>query len=148
MKQVGSVIRIGTTDDYDEVLNIWEDSVRATHHFLTETDIQDLKALIRNEYLKQVDLFIYVQQSRTVAFLGILNRKIEMLFVLSSERGKGIGKELVEFAIEKEEADKVDVNEQNESATEFYKKMGFKVVSRDETDGQGNPFPILHMELE
>lgn len=148
MKQVGSVIRIGTTDDYDEVLNIWEDSVRATHHFLTETDIQDLKPLIRNEYLKHVDLFVYVQQSKIVAFLGSLNRKIEMLFVLSSERGKGIGKELVEFAIEKEEADKVDVNEQNESATEFYKKMGFKVVSRDETDGQGKPFPILHMELE
>jgi putative acetyltransferase len=142
------VIRIGTTDDYDEVLNIWEDSVRATHHFLTETDIQDLKPLIRNEYLKHVDLFVYVQQSKIVAFLGSLNRKIEMLFVLSSERGKGIGKELVEFAIEKEEADKVDVNEQNESATEFYKKMGFKVVSRDETDGQGKPFPILHMELE
>ena len=38
-------------------------------------------------------------------------------------------------------------NEQNEQAFRFYRNRGFEVISRDETDAQGKPFPILHMQL-
>lgn len=41
----------------------------------------------------------------------------------------------------------VDVNEQNPNALTFYKKMGFQVFERTETDELGNPFPILKMKL-
>lgn len=39
----------------------------------------------------------------------------------------------------------VDVNEQNPQAYCFYQKQGFKKYSRSELDGQGNPFPVLHL---
>ncbi|WP_317130123.1 hypothetical protein [Flavobacterium profundi] len=42
--------------EYNEVVNIWEASVRATHHFLKEEDIQYFKPLILNTYLDAVEL--------------------------------------------------------------------------------------------
>ena len=41
--------------EYQEVVEVWEASVRATHHFLKEEDIVYFKPLILNEYLKAVD---------------------------------------------------------------------------------------------
>ena len=37
------------TQDYDELLRIWELAVRSTHHFLTENDILFYKPLVRDE---------------------------------------------------------------------------------------------------
>ena len=41
----------------------------------------------------------------------------------------------------------VDVSEQNPQAAGFYRHLGFSVFSRDATDGQGRPFPILHLRM-
>ncbi|OAT53609.1 histone acetyltransferase [Providencia heimbachae ATCC 35613] len=41
----------------------------------------------------------------------------------------------------------IDVNEQNPQAVGFYQHMGFSQYRRSELDGQGNPFPVLHMRL-
>jgi putative acetyltransferase len=41
----------------------------------------------------------------------------------------------------------VDVNEQNEQALGFYRHLGFEVVGRSPLDGQGKPYPLLHMTL-
>ena len=39
-----------TPQDYDELLTVWEASVRSTHHFLAEKDIQFYKPLIRRNF--------------------------------------------------------------------------------------------------
>jgi putative acetyltransferase len=41
----------------------------------------------------------------------------------------------------------VDVNEQNDQAVGFYRRMGFEVAGRSAVDGLGQPFPLLHMRL-
>lgn len=43
-----------TPQDYDELLTVWEASVRSTHHFLTEENIQFYKPLVRNQYFQAV----------------------------------------------------------------------------------------------
>jgi putative acetyltransferase len=45
-----------TEIDYSEIVSVWEASVRATHDFLSEEDIQFFKPLILNQYLKAVSL--------------------------------------------------------------------------------------------
>ena len=47
-----------TPKDYDELLTVWEASVRSTHHFLTEENIQFYKPLVRNQYFQAVELYI------------------------------------------------------------------------------------------
>lgn len=71
-----------------------------------------------------------------------------MLFVDNSHRGKGIGKRLILYAIEELHVTKVDVNEQNVQAVGFYTHVGFHVVGKSETDNEGKPYPILHLQLQ
>ncbi|GAA4324748.1 GNAT family N-acetyltransferase [Flaviaesturariibacter amylovorans] len=133
-------------DDFDEVLQVWEDSVRATHHFLVEADIQVFRTLVP-QLLEVVDLYCTRDEAgRISGFLGIADGKIEMLFMRSDQRGKGIGKALTRFALDELKIRKVDVNEQNMQALGFYRHAGFVVVDRSATDGLGKPYPILHME--
>ncbi|MCH7296793.1 GNAT family N-acetyltransferase [Acinetobacter higginsii] len=134
-------------DDHLTLLNIWEKSVRATHDFLPETMIAELKPLILNEYFHHVQLNKYVIDQQIVGFLGTSDDNIEMLFILPEYRRSGIGKALLDFAVKQLQIYKVDVNEQNLQAVNFYQKMGFHTMSRSELDGQGNPYPLLHLQI-
>ncbi|WP_294822498.1 GNAT family N-acetyltransferase [uncultured Flavobacterium sp.] len=134
--------------EYDEITDVWEASVRATHHFLAEEHILYFRPLIRNEYLKAVKLFCTKSDGAITGFIGTGPGIIEMLFIRPDARGKGIGRLLTAFSINDLGVTKVDVNEQNAQAAGFYEKMGFAVVGRSELDGLGLPYPILHMELK
>ncbi|RAJ02410.1 putative acetyltransferase [Chitinophaga skermanii] len=134
--------------DFPNIVAVWEASVRATHHFLTEDHIQYFKPLILNEYLHAVQLYcVKDMEEAVVGFLGVADEKVEMLFVHPHSFKLGIGKALMQYAIQNLNVCKVDVNEQNPAALEFYKKMGFVVTARSPLDGMGKPFPILHMSL-
>ena len=126
---------------------LWEDSVRHSHYFLSDADIDMLRPCVRNAVLSIDNLIVVYESGCPIAFLGVAARKIEMLFVASSYFGRGIGRMLVECAIERYGVTEVDVNEQNPSAAEFYRRRGFVVYDRTEYDDQGNPFPILKMRL-
>jgi putative acetyltransferase len=134
--------------EYKNVVDVWEVSVRATHHFLQEEDIQFFKPLILNNYLDAVTLrCVKSDTNEIIAFFGVAENNLEMLFIHPNYRGKKIGKSLLDFAIAKFAVTKVDVNEQNEQAVGFYLYYGFEIISRSETDSFGKPYPILHMEL-
>ena len=136
-KQQQTMYEAASIRDYDELIQLWEASVRSTHHFLTEDDIQYYKPLIRNEYFRAVELYI-IRDRKTeqiAAFMGLSDELIEMLFVHPAQQGKGLGKTLLEYAIREKKMQKVDVNEQNAQALHFYQNRGFEVIARDAIDG-------------
>lgn len=131
----------------EELLNIWEASVRATHTFLSEMDITELRPQVR-EALPQLEQLTVAYTARgAVAFLGIDGDKVEMLFVHPQQRHQGLGRQLMAQAIQEQHIRYVDVNEQNPQAAGFYEHLGFRVIDRSPLDNQGRPFPILHMAL-
>lgn len=134
-------------EQYVEITELWEQSVRETHHFLTEKDIAFFKPLVLHNFLKTVDLYCIHDADGLAGFLGVSGEKIEMLFVHPRAFGKGIGKRLLTFALDQLGATSVDVNEQNEKAVGFYKHHGFGIQSRSPLDTMGKPFPILHMKM-
>ncbi len=135
--------------EYQEVIDVWESSVRATHHFLKEEDIEYFKPLILNTYLDAVELrCVRNNEKKIVGFLGVAEQNLEMLFIDPEYRGKKTGKMLLDYSIDNLNVTKVDVNEQNEQAVGFYKHCGFEVIGRSELDSSGKPYPILHMELK
>lgn len=75
------------------------------------------------------------------------NRRLEMLFISPTERGKGIGKQLVQYGIKGFNINEVTVNKQNPQAVGFYEHIGFKTYKRTDLDEQGNPYPLLYMKL-
>ncbi|TVP52160.1 MAG: GNAT family N-acetyltransferase [Mongoliibacter sp.] len=137
-------------EEHPELLEIWEASVRATHDFLTEEKVLEIKQIIiEGKVFSHVDLYSFFDMEGVrMGFLGLSKEKIEMLFIHPDFRGKGVGQALTEFAVYEKNIKQVDVNEQNAQAVGFYKKMGFKVVGRNPLDAQGNPFPILEMKIE
>lgn len=126
---------------------LWETSVRATHYFLTEDDIQKLAPFVKAALSGIKTLIIVNDHSDPVAFMGIETDKIEMLFVSPDYLGKGIGRKLAAIGITQYKVRYVDVNEQNPQAVGFYRHIGFEIFERTEQDEQGNPFPILKMKL-
>lgn len=133
-------------DDYATLAGIWERSVRATHDFLDENTINEIKAALTPDYFPNVDLYAVYDNDAPAGFIGLRDDMIEMLFIDSDSRGKGYGSTLVGFAKQRG-ATRVDVNEQNPAALLFYEAKGFRVIGRDETDDAGRPYPILHLSL-
>jgi len=142
------MINSASQRDYPAIIELWELSVRASHLFLPEDYLQRIKKLLPS-ILEAVKLFGHLDkdQKTITGFLGVSDEKIEMLFIHPDKRGQGIGTLLNKFAIEQLHTYKVDVNEQNEQAVGFYKKIGYEVVGRTEVDGLGKPFPLLQMAL-
>lgn len=133
--------------ELDALTELWEGSVRATHDFLSEEDIVFYRHLVRTKALGAVALHVcYESDGRPVAFLGMEGDKIEMLFVAHDRLHRGLGRRMIEYVVALG-ARRVDVNEQNTSATRFYTRMGFRILSRDALDASGRPYPILHLAL-
>lgn len=136
------------SSQYHEIIDVWESSVRATHDFLPEKTLQELKVAILEQYLPNLTVYVALNNNNHIdGFLGVDGNKLEMLFISQDNRGKGTGKQLLNFAINELRVTEVDVNEQNPQAVGFYQYMGFKQFARSEKDGEGNPFPILHLRL-
>ncbi|MBW5799901.1 acetyltransferase [Halomonas elongata] len=141
-------VEIVEKEDRQRLIEIWEASVRATHDFLAEEDLQELKPLILEQYFDAVDLRCARSgDGEILGFCGVHDGNIEMLFISPDARGKGVGAMLADHAIKEQGATKVDVNEQNEQALGFYQHIGFSVTGYSPVDGQGKPYPLLHMAL-
>ena len=129
----------------EQLLSLWEASVRATHHFLSDMEIRQIKA----SALQAVEhLIIATKESEEpAAFMSVENHRLEMLFLSPAERGKGLGRLLLEYGMQHYGVCEVTVNEQNPQAVGFYQHMGFQTYKRTDHDEEGNPYPLLYMKL-
>lgn len=139
-------IRKAYIEDYSRIMEIWESSVKATHDFLKKEDFELFKNLIPTEFLPQLNVFVIEDDEIIPAFFSVFDDNLEMLFVDAESRGKGFGKIAVDYIINTLQIYKVDVNEQNNQAIDFYLKQGYQQTGYSETDGMGKPYPLLHLE--
>jgi putative acetyltransferase len=143
------IIRRANPTEGDVLVDIWLRSVRATHTFLSEEDIQSLLPAAR-DYLTsdEPELWLLCADSGAImGFMGMSGSEIAALFLAPEFRGRGGGRQLVRHAQELRGELTVDVNEQNAAARRFYEACGFVVEGRSELDDAGRPFPLLHMRL-
>ena len=127
------------------LLRIWERSVRATHLFLSDAEVRRIKEYVP-QALKRVEHLIVAEAEKPIAFMGTQNGRLEMLFIVPEERGKGIGRQLLQYGVENYGVFEVTVNEQNPQAVGFYERMGFETYKRTELDEEGAPYPLLYMK--
>ena len=141
-------IRPARASDLDPLLALWERSVRATHDFLGDADIESLRPHVRDALGSGVlDLWVLANEGdEPLGFLGMAGDSIEALFLAPEHRRAGLGRRLVDHAQSLRGGElTLDVNEQNPGARAFYEALGFEVVGRSPVDGAGRPFPLLHM---
>ena len=133
------------------MLKIWEDSVRASHFFLKDNDIVEIKEEVKGAFAFLQNIIVAKVGGEFAGFIGVSEKMIEMLFASPKFFNLGLGKRLIleatnRFFSEQNEI-LVDCNEQNERGLEFYKKLGFKQVSRSEKDPSGRDFAIIHFSI-
>jgi len=139
-------IRMSGSQDGEHVIDIWRRAVDATHDFLTAADREAIDKDV-TEFLPKVPLWVAVDvQNRPIAFMLLDGSHMEALFVDPACRNMGIGRLLVKHALNLHPDLSTDVNEQNHQAVGFYEKMGFQRTGRSEKDGQGRPYPLIHLQ--
>ena len=130
-----------------QLIEVWEESVKSTHFFLSEAKIQKIKAMVPQALNGVSHLIVAASEDvNFVAFMGIEKQKLEMLFIYPEEQGKGLGRKLLQYAMEKYAVNELTVNEENGLAKDFYEHMGFSVYKRTDHDEEGNPYPLLYMK--
>lgn len=137
-----------SADLVDALQQLWRASVEATHDFLTPAEIDRIAGYVPQALREVPRLAVAYDDRRTpLGFAGTDQDKLEMLFVAPEARGQGVGSALLAYAVERLGVRRLDVNEQNPQARGFYEHSGFAAVGRSDTDEQGDPYPLVHMEL-
>jgi len=140
-------LRSAESRDHARMFDIWRSAVEATHDFLSETDAREIALLVKEQYIPNADLWVTIDANDVAtAFVGVTDNVVDALFVHNDYRGRGIGGQIIKYMQARFEGLKLDVNEGNPSARAFYEKHGFAMTGRSETDDQGRPYPLIHME--
>lgn len=140
-----SKIRPVRPGEAQRAIAIWRAAVDATHDFLTPQDRLGIEAEVCG-YLPQAPLLLAVDmQDDPIAFMLLHGGHMEALFVDPAHRGTGVGAALVNHALALHPQMTTDVNEQNGQAVRFYERMGFERIGRSARDGEGRPYPLLHL---
>ena len=123
----------------DQLTHVWEQSVKATHLFLSAAEIAEIKPYLPKVLLEIPGLIIAENEDGfPVGFMGIENRKLEMLFISPAERGKGIGTEAIKFVAsyfkDWKQFTLITPIDKKENIKFYTEKCGFKIIST-EMDG-------------
>jgi len=140
-------LRPSRPEDGSRVVEIWAAAVDATHDFLSPED----RAAIGREvaaFLPSAPLTLAVDdRDRAIGFMLIDGGHMEALFIDPEHRGAGVGAILIDYALAVHPLLTTDVNEQNAQAVGFYEHMGFARTGWSATDGQGRPYPLIHLRF-
>lgn len=130
------------------LLDVWERSVLATHRFLSDAEVERIKGYVPQALAGVAHLIVAEDHAGSpAAFMGMEDGRLEMLFLAPEERGKGLGRRLLEYGIRNYGVREVTVNEQNPQAAGFYEHMGFAAWKRTDRDEEGGPYPLLYLRL-
>ena len=131
----------------NDLANVWQKSVKATHLFLSTKDIEELRPEVIAG-LKQIPILLvaFSDDDEPIGFAGIAEQKLEMLFISPDYFNHGLGYKLISIAINDYQIIYVDVNEQNPHALKFYQRQGFVIFNRSDLDSANRPFPILYLK--
>lgn len=139
-------LRSSTPADGLRAVEIWAAAVDATHHFLAAVDREAIGNEVA-EFLPYASLTLAIDaDNRPVAFMLVAQGRLEALFVDPAHHGKGIGRIMMAQALAENPGLCVDVNAQNSGAWAFYRRMGFVETGRSALDGQGRPYPLVHLQ--
>ncbi|TCI98739.1 GNAT family N-acetyltransferase [Aeromicrobium sp. IC_218] len=139
-------VRPATPDDHPALVQVWRRAVEATHDFLSPADVDFYERAVTSYLPRMADLRVVDgPDGRPAGFVAQDDGEIHMLFVDPAVHGRGLGTRLLDAVAADQPVLRLDVNEQNESGRRFYAARGFTQVGRSPLDGEGRPFPLLHL---
>ena len=142
-------IRRSRYEDRDALYRLWLRSVRATHGFVAEADLEMFMPLVREYLASEAEVWVLAPaDGAAIGFMGLAGATIDSLFLAPEWHRHGWGRRLIDHARALRGSLTVDVNAQNVAAVAFYRACGFTVAGRSALDDTGRPYPLLHMRLK
>jgi putative acetyltransferase len=121
------MITLANYRDHEEILQMWEESVRSTYDFFYEDSLGEIKSLL-SRILHHVKVYTWRDNEGCIkAFTGVTAAKMEMLFIHPTFVRQNIGAQLTNFCIHSLNIDQVDVKDQKEGEIGFYAKINYRL---------------------
>ncbi|MCI8949679.1 MAG: GNAT family N-acetyltransferase [Lachnospiraceae bacterium] len=124
------MIRNFKSADINTVMSIWLNANKDAHDFIDaaywENHFDAVKMMI-----PQAEVYVSERNGKVSGFIGLAGNDIAGIFVEQSERAKGMGSELLNFAQKERGRLNLNVYKKNVSAVNFYKRRGFKIVAEN-----------------
>ncbi|BAK70447.1 N-acetyltransferase [Aliarcobacter butzleri] len=124
------MIRKLDKNDINQLLQIWLEVNIKTHNFIPkeywEEQYDNVKELLPNS-----EIYVYEENEKIVAFVGLIENYIAGIFVSFSFQSKGIGKKLLDYIKEFKKELSLNVYVKNISAIKFYQREGFIINSQN-----------------
>lgn len=126
------MIRQLQNKDIDKIMEIWLESTIDAHKFISKEYWNENYNIVKDVYIPMSKTFIYEDNDDIRGFISVINNDfIGALFVEKNYQSQGIGKSLIDYAKNLYDNLSLAVYKENEKALEFYKKMGFKIISEN-----------------
>ena len=126
------MIRQLQNKDIDKIMGIWLESTIYAHKFISKEYWNENYNIVKDMYIPISKTCVYEDNDDIRGFISIINNDfIGALFVEKNYQSQGIGKSLIDYAKNLYDNLSLAVYKENEKALEFYKKMGFKIISEN-----------------
>lgn len=119
------MIRAYTQSDRDAVVKVWYEASFIAHSFLPAEFWDSERDDLKNKYLPTAETWVFEEEGEVVGFISLLGNAIGGLFVMPSSQGKGIGRQLIEYARTMKTNLSLQVFKENIKSRHFYEKCGF-----------------------
>ena len=145
LKLMTEMIRKHINNDLEQIINVWYQSSKLAHPFLSSNFVEKVKSDMTNIYIPDSETWVYEVDNLIVGFISMIDNEIGGLFVLPNNQSNGIGTKLVDF-IKKEHTElEVEVFEKNNIGRAFYDKYGFEIIKKYSHQESGNE--VLRLKL-
>ena len=86
-------IKDRTSQLIQQLVNVWETSVRATHLFLSDAEIENIKQYVPQALQEIPQLIVGIDEAEEpIAFMGIDHQKLECCLSEIAKEAKDLGK--------------------------------------------------------
>lgn len=132
----------------DEVMEIWKEATIKAHSFIPQSHWIESYDKVKNDYMPISKTYVYIEDEKVLGFISILDDSfIGALFVDLKHHGKGIGRALIDHVFTVYDDLSLAVYKKNKRAIEFYKYLGFAVVSEEINEDTGEKEYIMNMKV-
>ena len=133
------MIRNFKNSDIEKIMDIWLKSSIKGHEFISKEYWENNYNTVKKVYIPMAETFVYEDKGIIRGFISVINNEfIGALFVDINYQNKGIGKSLINYAMDKYKNLNLAVYKENEKAVKFYLSRGFEIMKEQENEDSGH----------
>ena len=124
------MIRRFENKDLDQVMSIWLQVNMESHSFIAADHWKNNYEMVK-DMIPKAEVFVSEENELISGFIGLTDTYVAGIFVRAEEQLKGIGRRLLNTAMEKSDNLCLSVYRKNVRAVKFYEHCGFLIVKQE-----------------